>query len=82
MGSRTNIWVLPVHSILDIQWIHSCVLEWSQLATTLYLSADYKAGRITWLGGYDLGLPVVGTIREDVDMLIAGHEARGGAGAM
>lgn len=44
--------------------IQALLLAIDQAVTYLVLSAQYKAGRLTWLGMFDFGLPVPKTMRD------------------
>ena len=50
--------------------IQAIYLALQYIATTLYSSEEYERGELWWEGGVtpaDLGLPVVDTVREDVE---------------
>jgi hypothetical protein len=60
-----------VRQAVGVDPIQAIMLALTYLSTTLYFSDEYKDGKLSWLGGSDLGLPIAEIVQADVERLRA-----------
>jgi len=52
---------------IGVDGMQALYLAMIYIATDLYNSVEYQRGNLTWLGNFDLGLPVAEIMRDYVD---------------